>query len=381
MKKLLTVLLTLCLVLLAVAGLAEETDTAALQAQYDEEMHLARYIVNRGPAWEYDTFMDYEHYWFQVAWAQDKKSNKVEDMENAAEIVETLKAKREALVQVIDDPESVCWYIWGEDMPEAANASEYVYSQTYDEEGFKPFLVPYLLEDQSQAKGNAIIVAGGAFNQRCHDYESYPVALALNEMGYNAYVLQRRVAPSESIDSSLDLQRSVRYLRANAESLGIANIDNLFTIGFSGGGMTILNQLNTCYGDITPDAIYADYVCDEIDRINADYPIAAIYYGTLAGYDSENPNMPKLFICAGTEDNKVDPNNNIELFQKALEKGWGAELYIAYGAPHGFAVSGVRAFTDVGSTTAAQNAALLKTFLDVNFGFEDATFDSEWHYQ
>ena len=372
MKKLLTLVLALALCLTCVTCFAEASD---LQAAYDEEMHLARYITNRGPAYEYDGLMDYEHYWFQVAWTQDKISNNVEEMENAEEIVATLKAKREALVQVVDDPEDVCWYIWGENMPEAENASEYVYVQTFDEAGFKPFLNPYLVADQSAAKGNAIIVAGGGFNQRCHDYESYPVAVQLNELGYNAFVLQRRVAPSETIDCSLDLQRSVRYLRANAETLGLGAIDNMFTIGFSGGGMTILNQLNTCYGDITPDAIYPAYVCDEIDAINADYPVAAIYYGTLAGYDSENPNMPTLFICAGTEDNKVAPANNLELFNTALEKGWGAELYMAYGAPHGFAVNGVRAFTDKATVTAIQNVELLDTFLDVKFGFVENSFD------
>ena len=378
MKKLVCLILVLMMALPCVAALAETSD---LQAAYDEEMHLARYIVNRGPAWEYDSFMDYEHYWFQVAWAQDKKSNKVEDMENAQEIVDTLKAKREALVQIIDDPESVCWYIWGENMPEAENAAEYVYEKTYDEAGFKPFLVPYMLEDQSAVKGNAIVIAGGAFNQRCHDYESYPVAVQLNEMGYNAFILQRRVAPSETIDCSIDLQRSVRYLKANAEAYGIGAIDKLWTIGFSGGGMTIMNQLNTCYGDITPDAIYPTYVCDEIDRINSDYAVAAIFYGVVTPYDSENPNMPKFYVCGGSIDNKVPYKNYLEFYQTAMEKGWAAELYIAYNTQHGFALNGVRAFTDIGYTNALQNAQLLNTFLDIEFGYQDQTFDSQWHYK
>ena len=378
MKKFVPLALALLLCLCCFAALAESSD---LQKAYDEEMHLARYITNRGLAWEFDGLMDYEHYWFQVAWAQDKISNKVEDMENAQEIVDTLKAKREALVQVIDDPESVVWEIWGENMPQAANASEYVYEQTFDEAGFKPFLVPYLLDDQSSVKGNAIIVAGGGFNQRCHDYESYPVALDLNVLGYNAFVLQRRVAPSEVVDASLDLQRSIRYLKANADKLGIGAIDKQWIIGFSGGGMTIVNQLNTCYGDITPDAIYPDYVCDEIDQINSDYAVAGIFYGVITPYDSENPNMPKFYICGGSIDNKVPPKNYLEFYQTCLDKGWGADLYIAYNVHHGFATNGVRAFTDVGYTSATQNLSLLENFLDIEFGYKDATFDSQWHYK
>lgn len=378
MKRLICLVMALVLGLCCAAALAEADD---LQAAYDEEMHLARYIVNRGPAWEYDGLMDYEHYWFQVAWAADKKTSDVNEIENAQEIVDTLKAKREALVQVIDDPETVCWYIWGESMPEAENASEYVFSQTYDEAGFKPFLVPYMLEDQSAVKGNAIVIAGGAFNQRCHDYESYPVAVQLNEMGYNAFILQRRVAPWQPVDASLDLQRGIRYLKANAETYGIGAIDKLWTIGFSGGGMTIMNQLNTCYGDITPDAIYPDYVCDEIDRINADYAVAAVFYGVVTPYASENPNMPKFYICGGSIDNKVPYDKNLEFYQTAMENGWAAELYIAYNTQHGFALNGVRAFTDVGYTNALQNAQLLNTFLDIEFGYQEATFDSQWHYQ
>ena len=380
MKKLVCLILALILCLSAAACIAE-ADTSELQKAYDEEMHLARYIVNRGPAWEHNGLMDYEHYWFQVAWAQDKKSNKVEDMENAQEIVDTLKAKREALVQVLDDPESIVWEIWGENMPQAANASEYVYEKTFDEAGFKPFLVPYLLEDQSAVKGNAIIIAGGGFNQRCHDYESYPVALDVNKLGYNAFILQRRVAPSEQIDASLDLQRAVRWLKANAEAKGIGAIDKLWTIGFSGGGMTIMNQLKSCYGDITPDAIYPDYVCDEIDKINSDYAVAAVFYGVITPYESENPNMPKFYVCGGSIDNKVPPKNYLEFYQTAMDNGWAAELYIAYNVHHGFATNGVRAFSDVGYTSATQNLGLLENFLDIEFGYKNATFDSQWHYK
>ena len=179
-------------------------------------------------------------------------------------------------------------------------------------------------------------------------------------------MLQRRVAPSEQIDASLDLQRA---------------IDKLWTIGFSGGGFTIMNQLNTCYGDITPDAIYPDYVPDEIDKINSDYAVAAVFYGVMTPYDSENPNMPKFYICGGSIDNKVVPKNYLEFYQTCLDKGWMADLYLAGNVHHGFATNGVRAFSDVGYTKATQNLGLLNTMLDIEFGYQNETFDSEWHYK
>ena len=59
----------------------------------------------------------------------------------------------------------------------------------------KPFLVPYLVEDQLAAKGNMIVIAGGGYSSRGNAMEGYPIAEAFQDLGYNAYVLQRRVAP------------------------------------------------------------------------------------------------------------------------------------------------------------------------------------------
>lgn len=386
MKKLFVLMLTL--LMLCTCALAEEAGKTALQAAFDEEMHLARYITSRGAAYEFDTWSAYEHYWFQIAWSWDKTGKPIEEADNGifnkygeqvaaggAEVVETLKTLREALVQVVDDPESVCWYIWEdgtpENMPQEDGVAELDFAHTFDEAGFVPFIVPYMLEDQSQVKGNVILVAGGGFNQRCHDYEGDASALVLNEMGYNAFILNRRVAPFAEIDCSIDLQRAVRYLRYYAEEKGIAKIENLATCGFSGGGMTVCNQLMHCYGDITPDTIYPTYVCDEIDAVNSDYKVAGIYYGAPkdGGVVTENPNMPALFVTVGTEDTMLWPQS-MELISQANENGWTVGAYIAAEAPHGFALTGVRAFTDQGTSTAVFATEAFDQFMDVYFGYE-----------
>jgi len=124
---------------------------------------------------------------------------------------------------------------------------------------------------------------------------------------------------------------------------------------------------------------YPDYVCDEIDKINSDYAVAAVFYGVMTPYESANPNMPKFYICGGSIDNKVPPKNYLEFYQTALDNGWAAELYIAYNVHHGFATNGV--FSDVGYTSATQNIKLLENFLDIEFGYKNATFDSQWHYK
>lgn len=374
MKKLFALLLA-ALMLCACALASAEMTKEEIQALFDSEMHEARYITQRGKAYEYEPFQRYLSFWFQKVWSvTDYKKIPITDVENAEEILTTLRSLREQLVQVVDDPESVAWYIWGESMPQAAGADAYDYTCAYDEAGFKPFLVPYMLEDQSAVKGNIVIVAGGAFNQRCNDNEGDPVAVYWNGRGYNCFILQRRVAPSESIDSSLDLARAIRYLRANAEEKGIAKLETIITMGFSGGGMTILNQLNTCYGDLTPDVVYSDYVPDDIDRINADYPVAVIMYGTKDGYDSENPNMPALFLFGGEIDNKVSPLYVVDLYTTAINKGWPVEMYMAGETHHGIGVAGVRAFSNVGYTNALGYLDVLDTYLDTKLGYKPVTF-------
>lgn len=390
LKRLTTLVLTL---ILSVSCLGTAAQAATLQEQFEDEMHQARYITSRGAAYTLDTIVPYQHYWFQVGWTVDKSNggdinsvknglidkngNPVKNAGSPEEIIGNLKKLRESLVKVVDDPEEVCWYIWEDgtpkNMPQEDGVAELDFDNTFDEAGFVPFLVPYMLEDQSQVKGNAILVAGGGMSQRCHDYEGDASAAVLNELGYNCFILQRRVAPFAAVDCSIDLQRAVRYLRYHAKDYGIGSIDNLFTIGFSGGGDTITTQLNTCYGNITPNAIYPTYVCDDIDKINSDYKVAALFYGAPANYSTQNPNMPSLFLAVGTEDGAAY-GNVMAMYAQAHEQGWNPQLYVASNAPHGFALTGVRAFTNEGTTTAKIAPLILDTYLQVQFGLLPATF-------
>lgn len=136
------------------------------------------------------------------------------------------------------------WYLWSEENMPTAQNTEYIsennFQGSFDNYGFKPFMVPYLLEDQSQVKGCVIVVAGGAYYARCDSYEGYDVAKRFNELGYNAFVLQRRVHPYTNTDAFLDFQRSIRYLQANADKLGVEGTDTITAAGFSGGVFQIL---------------------------------------------------------------------------------------------------------------------------------------------
>ena len=226
-------------------------------------------------------------------------------------MIDNAVAQREALVQ--DAPAADCiWYIWGDASAtaETVEVSDFT-AESYDNADMKPFLVPYLVEDQSTAKGNMIVIAGGGYSSRGNAMEGYPIAEAFRDLGYNAYVLQRRVAPYSQEDTWLDMQRAVRYLRYNADSLGLGGMDCIAASGFSGGSGTILGEVANLYGNVQPTLYDADYASDAVDQMSADLDVVCPLYGPqydgehtsdYAGLVTENPNLPAMFLAVGEND-------------------------------------------------------------------------------
>lgn len=250
--------------------------------------------------------------------------------------VHRLLEARKNLIQVADDPDETVWYIWGDNnIPAEEDAVNYAYTYSYDRSDFKPFLVPYLLENQSDVKGNIIIIAGGLFSFRSNAFEGYTIAKLFKKMGYNTFVLQRRVKPSTPTDAFMDLQRSIRYIRYHAEKYGIAKTDQIACCGFSGGAFTVCGALNNFYGDILPTSVYPDYRCDEIDKVNSDMQSAILIYGACA-LNTKNPRLPDVFIVTGSSDSLVVPASQLQAVEFFLSKGVRCEAHFFAGMEHGF---------------------------------------------
>ena len=265
--------------------------------------------------------------------------------EGVPKLTADLKAAREAMIPVCE-PEDVCWYIWGDDMPQEENAAQYSYRGCADNPGFKPFLLPYLLDDPAQAKGNVICIAGGGFDQRANLGEGYPVAQYWRGLGYNAYVLQRRVKPFRPEDSMLDLQRAVRYLRHYGPQRGIGGLNCIAAIGFSGGSGTTLGAVFHYYGHILPNVEYPAYIPDEVDEENSDLDIVISHYGPsfelLPGgfgtnYDTENPSLPAIFMAGGEKDCLNVALPYLDLYRFLFGKTT-VELHLYADADHGYAL-------------------------------------------
>lgn len=194
-------------------------------------------------------------------------------------------------------------YIWGEKMPTTTeNVQAGFNHESYDNADFRPFLIPYLVENQADAKGTLIILSGGGNQTRSNPNEAYKVAPAFLELGYNCFVLQRRVDPYNNTDIVMDLQRSIRYIKYYAAEWGLDLEGTLIgAAGFSGGAGNLTSQIQKFYGNITPDQFDATYVCDEIDAVNADLDIAMpIYSG--GPLETENTNIPHIFQAVGVDD-------------------------------------------------------------------------------
>ena len=277
---------------------------------------------------------------------------------------------RSQLNQVKDSEEGLL-YIWGDNMAQADDAADYDFFLAADNKGFKPFLVPYILADQTKIKGNVIVIAGGGSAVRVNSTEGYPVAEYFNGIGYNAFVLQRRVAPFPSSDSSLDLQRAVRYLRYNADKLGIAKTDKIIAEGMSGGGGTIMGAINDYYGAVLPSKTYPKYKPDEIDKVNSDLQAVLAIYGARP-LTTENPNLPPTFMAAGENDFAKFDESSLGLYKQLKDKGVHVDLHLFADTPHGFVLGSGLLPSYIGGSRineVDQWPNLAKVWLDIELGY------------
>lgn len=262
-----------------------ETEEGYAKALYEAEYYNYRLLRNVPTAFEAEG-------WDAYMTRGSRLENIDPDAIGEEELARLLDAKegREALVQVASAEDSA-WPIWGEQIPAAEDVSALSFTrESEDNPDFVPFLVPYLLEDQSAFKANILILAGGRYDSRNNSGEGYPIARAFNGMGYNAFVLQRRVAPYSMQNVWMDVQRSVRYIRHRG---AVVNL----------------------YGDIQPVLYDEAYVPDEVDAENSDIDVAMAIYGTTwdpdmteyPGIIGDNENLPAMFIAVGADDKTCLP--------------------------------------------------------------------------
>lgn len=204
--------------------------------------------------------------------------------------------------------------------------------------GFIPLLVKSLVEDPSAAKGNIVLVSGGGMSARSNAGEAYPAVSVFNDLGYNVFVLQRRIRPYSDADIFMDMQRAIRIVRYYAQQENWGGQDMIAACGWSGGAQTVMGAVNELYGDRNPTYYDSDYVPDEIDAVNSDLDVAMPIYGGFLSETCENPNIPAIYTCAGTADATGAADHIQVLCAEADARGVDTAIDLFEGAGHGFGV-------------------------------------------
>ena len=367
---------------IAPASFAENNDVhtdAEVQAMVAQELKVSREVAFYPAAFkgDFDKFYVLFH---KLSRAQyEKVDGAAAPGINAShyEMCVALTKARQALRQ-IKDPKSTVWEIWGDQMAVETPLPTEGWEISYDNEGFRPFLNPYLLRNQNKVKGNVVIVAGGGSTHRNNVVEGYPVAEYFNKQGYNAFVVQRRVNPYADIDQQLDLARAIRYIRHNAEAKKIAKTDVMIAVGFSAGGYNIMQVIGNQFGtENTPDKVYPDYVCDAVDHESADLSVAVPVYGLFPGQldYTKNPNLPAVFGVVGQKDSLTSiilPNvpECAKIFPEF-------SFYLAPDAPHGVGLgTGTKGYVNA-YTQIAQWPDMAVNFIESRLGLMEKTEDMD----
>lgn len=234
-------------------------------------------------------------------------------------------------------------YLWEEgNIPTTTVYTENTNSRYFDPPGFRPNMVYLPARPGVEVKGAVLLAPGGAFMFR-GDAAEGEVAQALNELGYQIFVLNYRLRPYTMQEGALDAARAVRYVRSHARDYGIDEAD-IAVMGFSAGGI-LWGEMILNFGEtVNGTAIDPRYVPDELDKVPADVHAAAMiysFYGRLsvASTDVEkfrSSDLPPAFYAYGTRDPFVrEFEESIAALRQA---GVPVEDRVLQDRPHGFGV-------------------------------------------
>ena len=162
----------------------------------------------------------------------------------------------------------------------------------------------------------AICNAGGGFVYVGAMQDSFPHALTLSQMGYNAFALIYRPGAQTACE---DLARAIAFLHKNAEELGIDMTDYSLWGGSAGGRMA---------------AWLGTYGTEAFGEQAYPRPAAVIMQYT--GLSEVTGDEPPTYCCVGTSDGIAPYRVMEERVRRIRANGTDAEIEVFQGLPHGF---------------------------------------------
>jgi acetyl esterase/lipase len=206
------------------------------------------------------------------------------------------------------------------------------------------------------AHAAVIVMPGGGYTHLVMEKEGGVEARWLNAHGVSAFVLAYRLSPKYVYPAAmLDGERAVRYVRANARTLGV-DPGKIGVWGFSAGGH-LAGSLAAIHDGGKPEA------SDPVERVSSRPDFAILSYarltmnedvprkGSMESILGEHPTQAAIdaispdkhvtkdtspsFIYSTGGDQAVDPLN-ASVFYAALKRaGVPAELHLFERGPHG----------------------------------------------
>jgi acetyl esterase/lipase len=199
---------------------------------------------------------------------------------------------------------------------------------------FNPTLTVYKPKTPNTSKAGIIVCPGGGYGILAINKEGYEVAEWLNNLGYNAFVLEYRV-PQNRQGALQDLQRALKWVRNKADFYNL-DAEKIGVLGFSAGGHLSANA-STNYQKETYSKI------DEIDDFSSCPDFTMLIYPAYLDSGKNRSLSPELgidkntppFFVFGTID---DPYGNSALvITTALrDKETPVELHMLPKGGHGY---------------------------------------------
>lgn len=225
-----------------------------------------------------------------------------------------------------------------------------------DEDRDKPELRIYLPAKEKATGAAMVICPGGGYGALATDHEGHQVAKWANSIGVAGVVLKYRLAPRYRHPAPLqDAQRAIRYVRANADKLGVAP-NRIGILGFSAGGH-LASTAATHFDD--GDKSSSDAVAQQSSRPDFAvlcYPVISLtekfaHTGSaknllgdqatpemlenLSNDKQVTPKTPPTFLFHTGEDSGVPVENSLAFYAACRKANVPAELHVYQHGPHG----------------------------------------------
>lgn len=221
--------------------------------------------------------------------------------------------------------------------------------------------VMYMHEPKENKTKTAVIVCpGGSYHHLGLYNEGYCSAKWFSENGITAFMLKYRSNESLYNHPAMleDIQRAIQIVRENADEFGI-DASKVGVIGYSAGGhlVTMAGEFGERFNELEKLGIETD-VSLRPDFVMPIYPVVSMQDDishkwsrrSLLGKNQTQErkdlfsmelqvpdNMPPTYIVVCKDDNVVDYNNSLRLYDALLEKNINdCELHVYEWGKHGF---------------------------------------------